>query len=102
MPKSKYEPHRDHEKFTGVLGRREIIADQGKFFRIVRTVMTHPIWEVASPTTQIGKLIRLLLIFVGTSILIVEAIASSPWPLVIVITLVFFAIGWAKAGSSNS
>lgn len=102
MTQRKYKPHRDQEKITGNLGRSEATADQGKIFRIVRVAMTHPVWEVAAPTARFGKLIRLLLILVCMSVLVVEALISSPWPLVIVTTLLFFAIGWSKAGSSVS
>ena len=102
LTQRKYKPHRDQEKVIDNPGLRKKAPDQGKLFRIVYAVMTHPIWEVAAPNARFGKLIRFLLILVGISILIVLAIVSSPWPLVIVTTLLFFVIGWIRAGSSTS
>lgn len=98
----KYKSHRDQEKIIDNSGLRKKASDQGKLLRIVYAVMTHPIWEVAAPNIRFGKPIQFLLILVGTSILIVLAIVSSPWPLVIVTTLLFFVIGWIRAGSSTS
>ena len=98
----KYKPNCDQRKIIDKSGLRKKASDQGKLLRIVYAVMTHPIWEVAAPNARFGKLIRFLLILVGISILIVLAIVSSPWPLVIVTTLLFFVIGWIRAGSSTS
>ena len=101
MTQHKYKPHRGEEKNTDSRGRREAITDQGKLFRSVHVAMTQPIWEVAASTTWFGKRLRLVLILVATGVLVVEAVVSSPWPLIAVTTALFFAIGWARAGSTT-
>ncbi|MCB1870063.1 MAG: hypothetical protein KDI43_16500 [Gammaproteobacteria bacterium] len=102
MTQRKYKPHRDQEKIINNPDIRKNAPEQGELLRIVYAVMTHPIWEVAAPNARFGKLIGFLLILLGTTILIVLASVSSPWPLVIVTTLLFFVIGWIRAGSSAS